>query len=1008
MTPLLCALILGVIDPRTPSISPDGGTIVFCYRGDLWTAPAAGGTMRCLTPSASCESHPCHSPDGSLVAFTSDRTGGGDVYVMPSCGGESTRLTWHGGFDAVAGWSASGDSVYFLTDREGRESWVYSAPVSGGTQIPVVRALTRELARMPGGLAVERGETPWWRRHYRGAGSRDIWLAGSDGSWTPLLSTGLDESRPMWSPSENGLLFVREDASGCANLHLLREDGSVAPLTRLDGDITFPSVTADGATVCFEFAGALYRASRPDWTPVEIPLDCAADLPFPLDVQSYAGPFLDGYDILSDTGTAAMAAMGDIFCGNLEDGSIDEVRRLTATPGREGSPAWSPDGRTLAFTVEWDGRSDLVLAGPVSSPSAFTDHGDIPMRILPVAGGVAIGPCWSRGGDMIAYLDSEASLRVVETASGRDWPVSPATEVCFFSWSPDDAWLAYSTPVLGHLEDVFVVPSRGGTPVNVSRHSNDDFQPFWSSDGRRLIYASRTDEGDYSLKQLWLTRADFEADRETREDLLDVPVDRVSIETDDIRRWTETLCTVTGYYDAFGASPDGRTFAFRGYDSDGGSDLWTVDWTGTGLDRLTFSGCAPSDIRVSPEGTVYYIGMGGSLESVPASGGPSSFLGWRERTGWSIPEVQAQKFDECWRLLRDRFYDSALHGTDWDAVREKYRDRAAACILNRDFNDVVSRMLGELSASHLGIYGPWEWNPSLETGELGVIPDYGWDGDGIRIDSIVPWSPAGLEPALLEPGDVILSVDGVAVGPEDDFYRPLAGTVGEEVVLEIRRRGGLVTSTTIEPVSRARMSDLEYEAWIERNRRMVDRLSGGSVGYLHIPGMYSGAVDRFVADLYSEGLDRAEMIVDIRGNGGGHAHDEILRMLSRPGYATTRSRGGTVSLEPLGVWQGPMALLINERCYSDAEIFPAAWRELGLGPIVGAATFGAVIGTVDVFLVDGTGFRIPSSGWFTLEGRNLENEGVMPDIPVAELPSDFDRGIDRQLEAAVEAVMGRI
>jgi tricorn protease len=999
---LTLALPVEVTDPRYPSISPDASAVVFCWRGDIWEVSSSGGLMRCLTPSSSYESFPVWSPDGSMIAFTSDRTGGGDVYVMPAGGGEAERLTWHGGFDQVMGWSAGSDSIYFRSDRETGAGWVYSVAVTGGTQECVLRATIESFCRTPDGLALERGFTPWWRRHYFGSASMDIWGV-SNGAWTPVLNSGMDERWPLWC--SQGLLFVAEDESGDAGFNVLGADGSISQMTDMVGDVTFPSITPDGSVVVFEYDGGLWKAALPGWQIGKLDLIASVDTPFPLDFEAAIGTFTDGYDILSDTGQIAVVGEGEIFCGRLRDGLIEDVRALARDPGREGSPAWSPDGSRIAFTSEWDGRSDLLIAGPAPSDTGFTTFHMPGIRRLELPVLAAFDPRWAPDGERISYLDEEERLRVVDLSTMSDNLVCDVKGIIHHSWSPDGRWLAFSVPDLAHREDVFVVSSFGGDPVNVSRHPNDDFQPFWPSDGRRLIYASRTDEGQYSIRQAWLTREDYGADADRREELLDEPVPELAIEFDGLQRRTETLCTIEAYYDFYGASPDGRSFAFRAYDAEGGSDLWTVDWKGEGLERLTFSGEEPEEIRITGDGTIYYLGAGDILRSIPVSGGSAGILTWSARTSWTSAERQAQKFDECWRLLRDGFYDPAMHGFDWNAIRERYRERAAACILNEDFNDVVNRMLGELSASHLGIYGPWSWGSGPPTGELGILPDYSWNGPGIRIDSIIPWSPADLPGSKLCPGDVILSIEGVGVGPEADFYEPLAGRIGEETVLEVRR-GGELLEVAATPVSSWELYGLTYEAWIERNRRMVSALTDDRVGYLHIPSMDSESVQGFLRDLFAEGIDRDGMIVDIRDNGGGSTHDQILRELSRPEYMLTRGRSGRETLEPLGVWQKPIVLLINERCYSDAEIFPAGWKALGIGPVVGNTTYGAVIGTNDIDLLDGTGFRIPSEGWYTLDGVNLENTGVQPDMQVIELPADCGEGVDRQLERAAQVVLG--
>ncbi|OPL18722.1 MAG: hypothetical protein AVO35_05170 [Candidatus Aegiribacteria sp. MLS_C] len=981
--------------------------MVFCFRGDLWTVPVTGGIMRCIVPGESIEHSPCHSPDGRYIAFTSDRTGGGDVYFTETGGGLSTRLTFHAGTDLALCWNASSDSVYFLTSREGGDSWVYSVPVTGGTPCPVARVTAENLCLLPDGMAVERGFTEWWRKHYRGSAARRIWVGGY-GEWSLLDGSDLDSRWPMYSSLTGEVLFVREDGSGHGALWSVGPSGESVQRTFLtDGDITFPSISADGSVVVFEFGGVLRGIEIPSYKLFDVPLTPGSDVPFPLEYGESTGFTTDCFHIDSSSVQISVVGTGDIFAGRLSDGEIEDLVEIYSGPFRARDPVWSPDCRTLAFTLEHDGRIELAFSRTSPEDSILADRVLPGYSVLRTASDVAREPKWSPDGSRISYLDRDSRLHVVDVGSGRDITVCDTPYILHHSWSPDGRWLAFSVPVLAHREDVFVVPSGGGDPVNISRHPNDDFQPFWPSDGRRLIYASRTDDGDYSIKQVWFSRETWDLENDDREELLDQPVPSVDIQWEELSRRTETLCTVEGYYDFFGASPDGRLIAFPGWDDKGRMDLWTVDWRGESLNRVTHSGETPHEIQVMDSGDIYFISVSGSVRKATSEGGVSGSLGWHMPVWRSIPGIQAQKFDEAWRLLRDEFYDPEMHRVDWDSVRALYRDRALACIINEDFNDVVRRMLGELSASHLGIYGPRSWNGSPSSGELGIMPDHSWSGPGIMVDSVIPYSPADLEDSRLQPGDVILSVQGMQVGPENNLYRALLQRGNRETDLRIVRDGSTI-ELKIEPVSIWEMQGLLYDEWVHANRREVSRLTDDRVGYLHIPSMSNRSVQDFLVDLFAEGMEREGLIIDIRGNGGGSTHDDIIRQLARPMYAFSTDRYGNITFEPLGVWQKPMVLLVNERCYSDAEIFPAGWKQLAMGPVVGETTFGAVIGTSDVTLVDGTGFRVPSTGWFTLTGRNLENTGVEPDIRVVEGPEDAGLGIDRQLETAAEVILEMI
>ncbi|RKZ05440.1 hypothetical protein DRQ25_16120, partial [Candidatus Fermentibacteria bacterium] len=805
MIVLIKMLVIGLIstgmsDIREPSPSPDGTAVVFCFRGDIWEASVSGGTMRCLVPGESTETSPCYSPDGRFIAFTSSRTGGGDVYVMDARGGVSTRLTYHAGSDMVLCWSADSESVYFKSSREGGSSWVYSIRVTGGTPSPVARVETENICLLPDGMALERGFTSWWRKHYSGSASMKIWTGyGTD--WELLDASELDSRWPMYSAHNNEILFIREDSDGHAALWSMQAGEEPQQRTFLtDGDITFPSINSTGGTVAFEFNGGLYSLNVPDWSVTEIQLIPASDFPFPLEYGESVGFATDCFDIDSSGTQIAMVGTGDLFAGTIEDGSIENIVQIYSGAWRARDPVWSPDGMTVVFSLEHDGEVQLARSFAENPDSLLANSTFPETDILSTGSDVAFKPEWSPDGERISYLDRNSRLHVFNVITGHDITVCDTPDIIHHSWSPGGRWLAFSVPVLAHREEIFIVPSGGGEPHNISRHPNDDFQPFWPEDGRRILYASRTDDGDYSIKQVWFSRDAWDSDADEREELLDQPPAAVDIEWEGLQRRTETLCTVEGYYDFYGASPDGRIIAFPGWDDKGLMDLWTVDWKGESLQRVTHSGEYPEDILVNNEGDIYYISLSGSIRKASTGAGVSGTLGWHMPVWRSISEIQAQKFDEAWRLLRDNFYDPQMHEVDWDSIRVMYRERAVSSVINEDFNDVVRRMLGELSASHLGIYGPWDFDAAPASGSIGIIPDYSWTGSGILVDSVIPYSPADLEGSRLYPGDVIISVHGMDVGPEDNLYRALLQRRDLITRLRVNRSGDLF-DIDIEPVS---------------------------------------------------------------------------------------------------------------------------------------------------------------------------------------------------------------
>jgi tricorn protease len=371
-------------------------------------------------------------------------------------------------------------------------------------------------------------------------------------------------------------------------------------------------------------------------------------------------------------------------------------------------------------------------------------------------------------------------------------------------------------------------------------------------------------------------------------------------------------------------------------------------------------------------------------------------------------EEFAELFEQCWRALHENFYDAHFHGANWLAVRDRYRPLVKHCAMREDFDVLISLMLGELNASHLGLYAPQAPMPQQYTAELGLIFDHQYRGPGLKIAEILKRGPADRRGMLLKPGDVITAIDRVQLTERVNVSQVLNDRAGETLTLEVMARPGeKARRVDITAVDRGVIRKLMYQRWVENNAKRVAELSKGKLGYIHIPSMDYDGLTQFMRSLYSDNFDKDAIVLDVRFNGGGFTHDKVLNYLGGRDHTFFLQRNGgtgTVLRAADRKWSKPLVLLINNRSYSDAEIFPHAFRALGLGKLVGQPTGNHVIATHSMTLIDGSTFRLPRTGVFTPNGVNLEKVGVNPDVLVEVHPDQLARGQDAQLEKAVEVL----
>jgi tricorn protease len=449
--------------------------------------------------------------------------------------------------------------------------------------------------------------------------------------------------------------------------------------------------------------------------------------------------------------------------------------------------------------------------------------------------------------------------------------------------------------------------------------------------------------------------------------------------------------------------------------------------------RVTSGNLKPSQIRWSNRSPdlVYFRDGDGAIRSARVGGGvdlaslftrgPSA----GPRPGEAAPlkfkvklpvrrdEEFGEMLEQSWRALAESFYDAKFHDVDWRAVRDRYRPLVKHCACKEDLYALINLMTGELNASHLGIYGHAR-KPEEATADLGLLFDEYYRGPGLKVAEVLKRGPADKRGLNLKAGEVILSIDGTPLGEKANLPRLLNGKAGETVTLQVTADPAAAAKdpkarrrVELQAEDRGKIPPLMYERWAERNAKRVAEASGGKLGYIHIPSMDEEGVDRFVRALYSDHFDKEAIVLDVRYNGGGYTHDQILNYLGYKEHAVFRNRYGGQGLVLRSYdrkWAKPLVLLINHRSYSDAEIFPNAFRTLGLGKLVGLPTGGQVIGTSSVRLIDGSTFRTPRIGVFTTKGVNMEREGVQPDVLVDEHPDQLAKGVDPQLDKAVEVL----
>jgi Tol biopolymer transport system component len=1042
-----------------PGISADGSTIAFVNGGDIWEVPAAGGDARLLVSHPATESRPMYSPDGARLAFTSARTGNGDIYALTLATGELARLTFDDANELVNGWSPDGNWIYFSSSSHDLSSMndVFRVDASGGTPMPVAadRYATEYFgAPAPSGDAVAitaRGFAglQWWRKGHSHLDESEIWIVrpGAQPKYEQVTAGGAKDEWPMWS-ADGRTLYYMSDRNGTQNIWAQALGASQArPLTTFtSGRVLWPTISRDGRRVAFERDLSIWTLDTATGDSRAVPI-ALRGTPAGAAVEHRAfSDHLQELALSPDGRKVAFTVHGEVFSASAKDGG--DAIRLTTTTAEEAELAWAPDSRRLVYMSDRDGTNHLYLY----------DFATGQERQLTSGPGRDDMARFSPDGKWIAFERNSRELRIIDpntrddrlVASGM-FDVPPFFQQQDFAWSPDSRFIAYLSTGAKSFSNVFIAPiqaavsTKGLAGRQVSFLANTFAGSIaWSPDGTYLMYGTgqRTEPGQIVRIDLVPRTPKFQEDQ--FRDLFKIETPKspsepakpgapeapttaaeapkpppqpkpVDIVYDDIRRRASILPVGVDVDDA-SISPDGKWLLLTA-SAAGQQNLYVYSLDELSKEppvarQLTSTPGAKSCARFTPDSKELMYLDRGRVFNVSLEKREPKPVAVNAELDVDFSREKLEAFHQAWSYLRDQFFDEKMNGVDWNAVRETYAPHIAAARTSDEMRRVLSLMLGELNASHMGISPPAPAAPST-TGRLAADFDpveYETRGQ-LRLTHIVPLGPAAL--GGVKAGEYLLAVDHQPIQAHVNLDALLEHKIGRRVDLSIAASpGGAARVVAVKPIDQTTEKGVRYREWVEGGRDYVARASGGRLGYVHMYDMSAGSLSQLYIDLDAQNQSREGVVIDVRNNNGGFVNVYAIDVLARRGYFNMLRRGfeSVSSRTLLGqrALERPTILVTNQHSLSDAEDFTEGYRTLKLGKVVGERTAGWIIYTGSVPLVDGSSLRMPGVKIYASDGSPMEMHPRPVDLEVKRAMGESYTGKDTQLDAAVAELLKQI
>lgn len=1036
---------------RYPAISPDGQTIVFTYQGDLYRVAATGGAATPLTTHTAHDFMPVWSRDGRQIAFASDRHGNFDVFVMPATGGEARRLTFHSAPEYPYAFSHDNRQVLFGAARMdvapnrlypiGSQPELYQVAATGGRPEQILTSPAEEVSVSRDGRYLlyqdHKGRENPWRKHHTSAITRDIWVYDRQAGTHRQVTTFNGEDRSPVLAADDRSFFWLSEQSGSFNVHQMNLDGTGArQLTSFRGaPVRFLS-RADNGTLAFSQDGSLYTlapGAQPRRLSVTIAADAKANNQRVVPVSGGVGQLA-----VSPNGKeVAFIFRGDVFVTSVEGTT---TKRITTTPDAETGVSFSPDGRALLYSSPRGGRWAVYEARRTRAAEPYFYAATL-ITETPVIANTQqnSGARYSPDGKEIAYLENRTTLRVFNTESRQTrtlltdqhiWGTGPTQH---FEWSPDGKWILfnYSVPGVAPGEAGLVRADGTGTPINLTQSGFGDRGATWILGGQAMLWYSNRD-GLKAVAQtggsqtdayaMFFTQAAYDRFRLSREEFALVKEAEdsaakakpdsvkaaqaagVTLELEGAEDRTVRLTTHSSSMSDALLSKDGETLYYLAR-FERGLNLWSTTLRTRETRQVLALNANSASMTWDKDQKAIFLLANGQLSKVDPATARRENIGISAEMTADTQAERAAAFDHVYRKVRDTYYTRDYHGVDWAALRPVYEKHLPHIGNNHEFAELLAEMLGELNVSHSGATYSSSTPTDDATAALGVILDQAWRGAGVRIAEVIKGGPLDKAGMNVAAGTIIESVDGEVIAPERDLAEFLNRKADRNVLLGLLE-GSARRELVVRPISLGQENQLLYTRWVDRNRAEVERLSNGRLGYVHIPGMNDGAYRTTIEEVMGRHITKEGIVVDTRFNGGGDLVADLAMFLSGKAFfdytTDTRSSG----FEPNFRWTKPSVSLVNEANYSDGHCYAWAYKELGIGPLIGMPVPGTCTFAGWESIEGGVRWGAPGLGVKdATTGRYLENWQTEPDIRVMMEFVPASRGQDQQLEAAVRELL---